>query len=139
MKHFVKKSFGLVLFVAGLTASAFSLLVVTILATEPDIPLALTLVVAAILCGVSFPVTYAGWRLWKGRKRPVQPLPTADGKFPEPVRPLGKPKSSGKAKPAVGAAGPVTLECPGCGAPVKAVSSDPFECEYCGNQIHVGS
>lgn len=135
MKHFVKKSFGLVLFIAGLGASAFSLLVVTILATEPDIPLALTLVVAVIFFGVSLSAVYAGWTLWKGRKRPEQPPPTAGWTPAEPVRPLGKARS----KPAVGAAGPVALECPGCGAPVKVASSEPMECEYCGNQIHVGS
>lgn len=77
MNSLLKKSIGLILFVLGLAASAFSLLVVAILATEPAIPLALTLVVAVITCGISFTATYAGWRLWKGRKQPDRQIPGA--------------------------------------------------------------
>lgn len=137
MNSFLKKSVGLVLFVLGLAASAFSLLTVAILATEPEIPLAVTLVVTVIICGISFTATYAGWRLWKGGKQPEQPMPQAAVTPPRPpVRP------SGKVKPYVGAAGaasaaPATMECPGCGAPVKVASSASIECEYCGNQIHI--
>lgn len=147
MEHFVKKSFGLVLFVVGVISSAFSLLIVTILATEPSIPLALTLVVAAIMCGICFLVTYAGWKLWKGRKQPdvqihdVQTIDLAAGS-PAPKR-SGTSKPSGAAKPpgagaSAKSAAPVAIECPGCGAPIRIDPSGPGECEYCGNQIHVG-
>lgn len=145
MNSLLKKSIGLILFVLGLAASAFSLLVVAILATEPAIPLALTLVVAVITCGISFTATYAGWRLWKGRKQPDRQIPgaqtvelAAGSPPPEPtVKPSGSTKTIGGTGAGVAPAKPATMECPGCGAPVKAASSEPVECEYCGNQIHV--
>jgi len=30
---------------------------------------------------------------------------------------------------------PVTVDCPGCGAPVSVSPSSPGECEYCGNKV----
>jgi len=140
LRSFAKKSVGLVLFVLGLTASAFSLLTITILATEPAVPLAVSLVVTVVTCGTSFSTTYAGWRLWKDRKKPEQPMPAAEDTVPEPSsKPTGKANASVGSASAAGAAStaPAIMECPGCGAPVKVASSDPIQCEYCGNQIHV--
>lgn len=137
MRRFIHKAVSFFLIAWGLIFVATSVQLAVDMFDDPELSLGGALFLSLMAFGISFAILYVGWRMWKNDKR-TKPEP------PETYRmsvPSGNPARSGGTglSGAAGASGAphasVTVECPGCGAPVEVTPSKSGECEYCGNQV----
>lgn len=165
MSRFLKRTFGLIFLIGGLFSCMLAFALSVFLFDDPGVPTAASVVVALISFGISLGITYAGWKLWKSGKMPMHQShemqtidlaaggPAAkqgkdlDNLFNHTIKSFGNSISfsqtisfnngmpSGTSEKAKATDEPATVQCPGCGAPVKVSPSAPAECEYCGNQV----
>lgn len=142
MKRFLRKAIGSVIMYWGFACWGAGALAFVLLNGDPDFTTPKKILLILFCAVMGFILMAIGRSVWK------------DGQPPQPQTGgmqtvnLGAGTSSGSASLSpsapLGAAGesspssePVTVQCPGCGAPVTALPSASVECEYCGNRVHV--
>lgn len=150
MRKFIHKTVSFIVIAWGLMFVVVSVQLAADMFGDPEYTFGSALFLSLMAFGISFAILYVGWRMWKNDKRskpepPVMNTVHLDGGAPLRDR-MSVPSgghSANSGRTALSGAdgvpgamnGPVTVECPGCGAPVEVSPSRSGECEYCGNQV----
>lgn len=137
MSRFIHKTVSMLVMALGGMFTASAVRIAIDLFGDPDNTFGEALFLSLMVFGIGFGFLYLGWRMWKsGGKKTSPELPNANA-VPSgsgAPGPAGRPVPSGAGRVAPPHK-PVTVECPGCGAPVEVAPSRPGVCAYCGNQV----
>jgi hypothetical protein len=130
MGRFIHKAVSFIVMGFGVMFTVVSVQLAVDMFRDPELGIGGALFITLLAFGISLSILYIGWRMWRSDKRTTHPS--------------GGPRQSGRtalagpaagASPSAGSQKGVTVECPGCGAPVEVSPSGGGTCEYCGNQV----